>query len=177
MHHFFQALCFLGFIHNTTDGFLFIPQNFMVKINISSHLICFQVFTYSGCRSFSYYTTSPYGILVDDECHLHISRIIISLFNMQSKTKLEETAPGVATGMILSLRERYCKKYNDFYLMNVILCLQLLDWALFKSNLYFLLNFSFAVFKTVRITLQHAKYVVIPLNWYHLFVPSLSFCR
>jgi hypothetical protein len=143
MHHFFQALCFLGFLHNTTDGFLFIPQNFMVKINISSHLICFQVFTYSGCRSFSYYTTSPYGILVDDECHLHISRIIISLFNMQSKTKLEETAPGVATGMILSLRERYCKKYNDFYLMNVILCLQLLDCIEPCSSLIFIFFWIF----------------------------------
>lgn len=30
----------------------------------------------------------------------------ISLFTFQANLKVEETAPGVATGMILSLRER-----------------------------------------------------------------------
>ena len=39
------------------------------------------------------------------------------MFTLQANSKLEETAPGVATGMILSLRERYFKvkepKFSD----------------------------------------------------------------
>lgn len=33
---------------------------------------------------------------------------LIALFTLKGNLKVEETAPGVATGMILSLRERYC---------------------------------------------------------------------
>lgn len=32
---------------------------------------------------------------------------LLALFTLQANVKVEETAPGVATGMILSLRERY----------------------------------------------------------------------
>lgn len=91
---------------------------------------------------------------------------------MQGKPKVEETAPGVATGMILSLRERYHKIWNDFYCLFMLSVVRL-HQIMFKPNIYFSLKFSFAVFRPVRITLQHVKYVFISINWCYIFVPIL----
>lgn len=34
-------------------------------------------------------------------------------YDLKANLQVEETAPGVATGMILSLRERYCFSYYN----------------------------------------------------------------
>lgn len=53
---------------------------------------------------------------------------------MQGKPKVEETAPGVATGMILSLRERYYKIQNDFYYLFMLSVVRL-HHIMFKPKL------------------------------------------